>query len=119
MLCAIPLADNAFASKVSSTQLSALRRPPLDKLLQILPRRHTQHKTPTDIGDDRKVLLLPARRGALKERLELLQRRVHGDDLVLAALALEPRHGGRQRIRGLGLATVEQRLQRRDADVAE
>lgn len=70
-----------------------LRRPPPNKLPQILPRRNAQHKPPRGIRHHRKLLLLIARRLALEESLQLLQRRFHGDQRVLAAFAAEAHHG--------------------------
>lgn len=61
-------------------------------------------------------LLLAA---AAEEDLELLERRLHRDDLVLAALALEPGHGGGERVVGLDFTGVQLLLEMRDGDVAE
>lgn len=96
-----------------------LGRPPLDELLQVAPRGHAQHEAPVLVRDDGELLPLPARGGALEEGLELLQRRVHGDDLVLGAPPLEPRHGAADLVARPHLAGVEERLQVRDGDVAQ
>ena len=77
---------------VKPLHLSTLRRPPPNKLPQILPRRNPQHKPPRGIRHHRKLLLLIARRLALEESLQLLQRRLHGDQRVLAAFAAEAHH---------------------------
>lgn len=102
-----------------SATRSILRRPPLDKLLQVRPRGDSQHEAAILVGDDCERLLLAAGLGAFEEGLELLERRVHGDDLVLAALALEPDHGGADGVLRPDLALVEQGLQVRDGDVAQ
>ena len=70
-----------------------LRRPPPNKLPQILPRRNPQHKPSRGIGHNRKILLLVPRRFALKESFQLLKRRLHSNERVLAALAAEAHHG--------------------------
>lgn len=70
-----------------------LRRPPPNKLPQILPRRNPQHKPSRGIRHNRKILLLVPRRLPLKESFQLLKRRLHGDERVLAALAAEAHHG--------------------------
>lgn len=96
---------------IRSRTLISLRWPPLHKLLQILHRSDAQHKPPLLIRHDSK-LLLP--RTILlttpEESLELLQRGLHGNDTVGAALALEPRHGSGELILGLDLAAVEEGL---------
>lgn len=98
----------------------SLSRPPLDKLLQILHRRNAQHEPPILVRDDRK-LLLPLALGlvAAEEGLELLEGRLHGDDAIGAALALEARHGGGEGVLGLDATGLEEGLQVRDGDVAE
>ena len=97
-----------------------LRRPPLNKLVQIPPRRHPQHKPPPLISNHGKILPLPGGVGPLEEPLQLLQRRVHADDLVRrAALAAEADHGGAHGVVGPHAPGVEQRLQVRDREVAE
>lgn len=102
------------------------RGPSLDKLLQVLHRRHAQHEPSILVRHDRKLLRpLPTSSSAgttiaaPEERLELLQRRLHRDDAVRAPPALEPRHGRRQGILGLHPPRVELRLQVRDGNVAE
>lgn len=70
-----------------------LRRPPPNKFPQILPRRNPQHKPPSRIRHNRKLLLLIAGSLALKERLEFFKRRLHSNESVLAALAAEAHHG--------------------------
>lgn len=93
---------------------------PLHKLLEILHRRDTEDEAPLRIGDDGKLLLPGAIGGAAAEEgLEVLEGRLHGDDAVGAALALEACHGGRELVVGLDLAAVEERLQVGDGEVAE
>lgn len=95
------------------------RRPPLDKLLQVLHRRDAQHEPPLLVRDDGEVALPTLHAVALKERLELLQGRLHRNDAVLAALALEADHGLGQGILGRHLAGVEEGLQVRDGEVTD
>lgn len=98
---------------------------PLDKLLKILHCGYTQHKSSVGVSDNSKLLRPVAVRGRLlfaastKEDLEFLERRLHGDDLVCAALALESRHCGRQGIRRLDLAGIQLLLQERNGQVAQ
>ncbi|OAQ81586.1 hypothetical protein VFPBJ_04170 [Purpureocillium lilacinum] len=95
-------------------------RSPLDKLVQVLHRCDAEHEAPILVGDDGKLLLpLAAGDAAAEEVLEVLEGRVHGDDAVGAAAALEARHGGAEGVVGLDAAGVEERLQVRDGDVAE
>ena len=94
--------------------------PPLHKLLQIPHRSHAQHKPSLIVRNHRKLVLPRAFCLAASEKgLQLLQRRLHRDDPVRAALALEPRHCTRELVLGLDLAAVEQGLQVRDGDVAQ
>ena len=96
-----------------------LRRPPPHKLAQILPGRNPQNKPSRRIRHNRKLLLLIPRRFALEESLELLERRLHGDERVLAALAAEAHHGLLDAVAlGDGFAG-ELRFDRRRGDVAE
>lgn len=96
-----------------------LSRPPLDKLLQITSGGNPQHKPTAIIRNHGELLPLAPRGGALEEGLELLERCVHRDDLVLLALALEPVHCVGDGVLGPHLALVQQRLQVRDGDVAQ
>lgn len=116
-LCCITRIPRPFAP--SNPASRPLRRPPLDKLLEVAPRGDAQDEPPVVVGDDGELLLLPARLGALEEGLELLERGVHADDLVLPAPALEPRHGGADGVLGGHLAAVQLRLQGRDRHVAQ
>ena len=97
-----------------------LRRPPPNKLPQILPRRNAQHEPPRRIRHHGEILLLPAaRRFALEESLQLLERRLHGDERILAALTAEAHHGLLDAVAlGDGFAG-ELRFDRRRGDVAE
>lgn len=98
-----------------------LSRSPLDKLLEVGDRSHAENKPPARIRDDGEVLRPPLALalGAAEKGLELLEGRLHGDDGVLAPLALEPRHGGAQGVGGVGGARVEEGLQAGDGGVAE
>lgn len=98
---------------------SGLRRPPLDKLLQVAPGGDAQDEPPVVVGDDGELLLLALGLRALEEGLELLERRVHRDDPVLPAPALEPRHGGADGVLRGDLAAVQLGLQVRDRHVAQ
>ena len=91
-----------------------LGRAPLHKLLEVLYRGHAQDEAAVGVGDDGKLLL-----AAGKELLELLERRLHGDDLVRLAAALEAHHGLADLVPGLYPAAVEQRLKLRDGNVAD
>lgn len=114
------LSSQCWGSRHHQPSLAPSRRPSLDKLLQILHRRDAQHEPPILVRDDGETLAPAAvRPPAPEEGLEVLERRLHGDDLVRAPLALEARHGGRQGVVGLDAAGVELRLQARDGDVAQ
>ena len=53
-------------------------RPPPNKFFQISLRGHSKHKSPRRIRHNREILLLtPA--FTIEKRLQLLQRRFHGD----------------------------------------
>ncbi|KAI9172036.1 hypothetical protein HJFPF1_01528 [Paramyrothecium foliicola] len=82
--------------------------------------RNSQDEATVAVRDDGKVLL-PGALGnaAAEETLELLERRLHGDDAIGAALALEACHGGGQGIVGVDLAAVDEGLEVRDGDVAQ
>lgn len=96
-------------------------RPPLGKLLQVLDCGDTKDKPPLLVGDDGKLLLPGGTLGlaAAEEVLKILEGRLHGNDTVGAAAALEACHGGGELVLGLDLAAVEQRLQMRDGEVSQ
>jgi hypothetical protein len=101
----------------TSPNTSPLRRPPSHKLSQILPRRNTQYEPPSRIRHHRKILL-PVRRLALKESLQLLQRRLHRDERVLAAPAAEAHHGFLYTVILRDVASAQLALNRGRGDVA-
>lgn len=114
--CQLPHFSFPLALSLSEPHLG---RPPLDELLQVRPGGDAEDEAAVLVGDDGKVLLLAGGLGALEEGLELLQGRVHGDDAVAAAPALEAVHGGAKRVGGGDAAGVEEGLQLGDGDVAE
>nr|POF20033.1 hypothetical protein CFP56_52282 [Quercus suber] len=99
-------------------EMGPLTMGPQSKLLQIRPRRDAQHKPARGIRHDREVLLC-AGTVTGKERLELLQRRLHRDEAVGARTPAEARHGLLDGIRVAHRARVEQAPQRRGRDVAQ
>ena len=93
--------------------------PCLQELAQVICRSNAKHKLAARICDDGKLLLPTAIHPALEELLELLERRLHVDDLVAPPPSLELVHGCFDRIVLVHFALLEQLLQARDADVAE
>lgn len=100
-----------------------LSRPPPHKLFQIPPRRNPQHKLPQRIRDNRKPLLLPALpippNLILEKLLQLLQRRLHRDNPVRAAFAMEALHRRGDGICFVHGAFVEALFEEGDVEVAE
>lgn len=91
-----------------------LSRSPLHKLSQIRLCRNTQHELARNVRNHGEILLsplLPVRTSlTLKELLQLLQRRLHRDNLVCTLLAVESLHGSRNRVGLLDSALLEQLL---------
>lgn len=96
----------------------ALRRPPPNKLSQILPRRHAQHKPPGRVRHNGEVLF-PTRDLALEEAFQLFQRGLHRDERVLPAFAAETHHRFLDAVVLVDRAGRELRFDRRRGDVAE
>lgn len=122
-ICICSFSEGYSISLLLTFQHSSPRssRPPLGKLLQVLDRGDAEDKPPLLVGDDGK-LLLPGgtiRLTAAEEVLKILEGRLHGNDTVGAATALEACHGGGELVLGLDLAAVEQRLQMRDGEVSQ
>lgn len=105
-------------SDPSSTSAHS-RRSSLDKLLEILHRRDAEHEPPLLVRDDGKVAPFRLDAVAGEEGLELLEGRLHGDDAVGAALALEADHGLGKGVLGLDLAGIEEGLEVGDGEVAD
>lgn len=116
------IAENQGKKKEKEPKRETLWPSP-DKLLQISLSRNSQHKFALHICDDCKILLLsllPIRASiAFKEPLQLLQRRLHGDNLVCAAFSVEALHRSRNSIRFLNRPRCQELLQPRNAKVSE
>jgi hypothetical protein len=93
LFCPAPALNPCMHTRYKASPSQNLRRPPPNKLPQILPRRNAQNKPPRRIRHNCKILLLISRGLTLKESLEFFKRRLHGDERVLAALAAEAHHG--------------------------
>ena len=93
--------------------------PCLQELAQVIRRSNAEHKLAARICDDGKLLLPASIHPALEELLQLLERRLHVDDLVASSPSLELVHGCLDRVVLVHFALLEQLLQARDADVSE
>lgn len=107
-----------FTNPAQLSIITALRRPPPHKLLQILHRRDAQDEPPRLIRHNRK-LLLPTTRRPVEEALQLLQRRLHCDDAIRPPPPLEPHHRLADLVALPDLPLREELLQARDREVAE
>jgi hypothetical protein len=81
--------------------------------------RNTEHKPPTQIRHDRKVLRRLPITSLHEERLQLLQRCVHRDDLVCIRLPPELDHSRRHWVRVLHRPLLYQLAQPRNTQVAQ
>lgn len=81
--------------------------------------RNTEHKPPAQIRHDRKVLRRLPITSLHEERLQLLQRRIHRDDLVCIRLPPELNHRRRHWVRVLHRPLLYQLAQPRYAQVAQ
>lgn len=81
--------------------------------------RNTEHKPPTQISHDRKVLRRLPIASLHEERLQLLQRRVHRDDLIRVRLPPELDHRLRHWVRILHRPLLYQLAQTGYAQVAQ
>lgn len=100
------------------SSLLHLERSPIRKFVQVLFRRNTQYKSPRGIRDDRKILLLACLL-ALEECLQLQQRRLHCDQLILLSFSLESNHCLIDIVGFADFLVFEKLLEVRNGDVAE
>lgn len=101
------------------TLLSCRSSPPLNKALQIPPRRNPQHELPARIRHHSKLLLPAPVHPTIKELLQLLQRCIQRDDLIPSASSPKLEHRGFHWVAVLHFPFLKERLEMGDTNVAE